>query len=233
LETRVARFRASTTGSPRLASLGRPHGPLPAQRAVDAFVGAAHDQPRLAALQLTQNTELAGSTASWGETALQAASHLGHRKLVSTLLEYGVSLDVFAAAALGEVVGVASFVATPGQLGICGIHGLPLMHFAVMSRDVRTLESLIAWGVPPDPPGSSLSALHSAVSIGSRSMVRILVSAGANVMFRDAFGATPLDWANDLHIGDAMTVELLSGLQVNGAGANARAARPAAWPDSA
>jgi ankyrin repeat protein len=92
---------------------------------------------------------------------------------------------------------------------ICGVHSLPLLHFAVMSRNPMMVEALLAAGISPNPAGASLSALHSAVAIGSAEMVRILVSAGADTTFQDAFGSNALDWAGDLGDLDSNVIDLL------------------------
>ena len=156
------------------------------------------------------------ATWSWGETALQAASHLGHRKLLARLVECGVSLDVFAATAMGDLAAATAMMAA-GQTNLCGVHDLPLLHFAVMSRDIETVEALIAAGAPVCPSGASLSPLHSAAGIGSKPMVRALVSAGADVSCADAFGQTALDWAYELRETDPELLELLGASNVRGA----------------
>ncbi len=178
------------------------------QPSIDLFVHLAHQSPMAAIAQLDRHRSLSRATSSWGETALQAASHLGHRKLIARLLECGLALDVFAAAALGNVSAVSAMVAS-GPKDLCGVHYLPLLHFAVMSRDLAMVEALIASGAPLCPPAASLSPLHTAAGIGSKPMVRALVSAGADVSFTDAFGQTALDWAYDLRVTDSEMLELL------------------------
>lgn len=158
--------------------------------------------------RLDEDPSLATSTSSWGETAIQAASHLGHRRLIVRLVESGVELDVFAAAALADLEAVASMISGRPK-DVCGIHDLPLMHFAVVSRDPGVVEALMAAGVPPNPPAASLSALHSAVSVGSTQMIRALVSGGADVSFSDGFGGTALDWAYWLRETDPEVLRLL------------------------
>ncbi len=146
------------------------------QPSIDLFVHLAHQSPMAAIAQLDRHRSLSRATSSWGETALQAASHLGHRKLIARLLECGLALDVFAAAALGNVSAVSAMVAS-GPKDLCGVHYLP--------------------------------PLHTAAGIGSKPMVRALVSAGADVSFTDAFGQTALDWAYDLRVTDSEMLELL------------------------
>jgi ankyrin repeat protein len=73
------------------------------------------------------------------------------------------------------------------------------------------LDLLIRAGVVLDPPGASLSGLHSAVGFGLLPMIQALVLAGANTKSTDAFGATALDWAHQLGPVDSEIVDLLGG----------------------
>jgi hypothetical protein len=164
------------------------------QQSVDEFVDAAHEQPTAAISLLRQNPAIAEATSSWGESGLQAASHLGHQELLSRMIESAVSLDIYAACAIGDAPAVRSMLASSAS-DAHGIHDLPLLHFGVMSRDIAMLELLLDASVALNPPGASLSPLHSAVAIGSSAMVRLLLSAGASLACPDAFGATALDWA--------------------------------------
>jgi hypothetical protein len=184
--------------------------------AIDDFVHIAHTAPMAAITKLNRNHALATAVSSWGETAVQAASHLGHRKLIARLAQCGAKLDVFAAAAMADLNMVSSMLAS-GPKDLCGVHDLPLLHFAVMSREAAMVEALTAAGSPLCPPAASLSPLHSAVGIGSTRMVRALVSAGVEVAFTDAFGQTALDWAYDLGGADQEMLELLGASSVRAA----------------
>ncbi len=160
------------------------------------FVDAAHHEPAVAIELLSKNPSLAEATSTWGETALQAASHLGHHHLLLRLLELGVMPDLFAACALGDrrlAFAMLRGVRYRGR----GAHGLPTLHFGIMSRDVRMVEMLIEAGVPVNPPGASLPPLHSAVAIRSAQIVRVLLTAGADIDALDVFGATAADWADE------------------------------------
>lgn len=184
-----------------------------ARQLADAFVDAAHHQPSLAMQMLARNPGLATARATWNETALEAASHLGHAPLLRKLLDAGAQLDLFAACALGDTQAVHAMLPSAG-LDACGVHGLPLGHFAVMSRDVGMLELLTDAGVRLNPPRASLSPLHSAVGIGSVPMIRALVAAGVDCSATDGYGATALDWAYELgDRGTVLAVLLAAGLR--------------------
>lgn len=188
---------------------GRPD-PWTVRHEVDIFVSAAHDQPAVASAMLATDQSLATATSSWGETALQAASHLGHRGLIEALLESGADVDLFAACALGDRE-LAQELLSEAAPDACGVHALPILHFGVMSRDLAMVEMLLSAGVALHPEGASLSPLHSAVAIGSVPMIRTLVGAGVDCTMTDAFGATALDWAHDAGDRGSVLAVFLSG----------------------
>jgi ankyrin repeat protein len=174
------------------------HTPLRlAQRDQDVFVAAAHDQPLEAGSMLHACPALAKARSSWGETALQAASHLGHRSLIADLVEVGVELDIFAACAIGDQLTVSRTLRSVPRPAY-GVHGLPVLHFAVMSLDISMVEMLLAAGEPVNPERESLTPLHSAVAVNFTSAVRLLLRHGADAGARDPFGATAEEWAIEL-----------------------------------
>ena len=181
-----------------------------AQQSADDFVAAAHDDPEAALRQLKRRPQLASAVSSWGESAVQAASHLGHRRLLAALVDAGVRFDVFAACAMADKR-VAGELLPFTAADACGVHRLPLLHFAVMSREPAVVEMLLAAGVAVNPPGASLSPLHAAVAIGSVPMIRALIVAGVDRSAQDAFGATALDWAYEIEDRGSVIAVLLAG----------------------
>jgi len=78
---------------------------------------------------------LARAAWDWGfgdwETALGAASHMGHREIAETLLAHGARPNIFSAAMLGQLDVVKAFVAaSPGIQRTRGPHGLTLLAHA-------------------------------------------------------------------------------------------------------
>ena len=176
---------------------------------VDSLVEAAHERPLAAITMVGRDAVLATERSSWGENALQAASHLGHQRLLAHLRRIGVLLDIFAACAGGDLDLIRS--EWRGEFaGATGIHDLPLLHFAVVSRDPAVVELLLGLGATPNPPGASLSPLHTAVAVASAAMIERLLMAGANASAVDAFGSTPLDWACELWGPDSHMLRLLA-----------------------
>ncbi|HEY6116699.1 MAG TPA: ankyrin repeat domain-containing protein [Candidatus Dormibacteraeota bacterium] len=180
------------------------------QAEADGFVTLVHDDAEAALAQLERSPTLAHSAAGWGETAMAAASHLGHRRLLDALIEAGAPSDIFAACAMADLRAVSAQLRMTG-LDALGVHRLPLLHFAVVSRDPAMLDMLIDSGVALNPRGASLSPLHTAVAVGSVPMIRALMEAGVDRSMTDAFGATALDWAYEIEDKGSVLAVVLSG----------------------
>lgn len=102
---------------------------------VSEFVLKAHGDIEVVRRLLEQEPELLNAAWDWGggdwETALGAASHVGHREIALLLLERGARMDVFAAAMLGETDVVrAMLAAQPSLRDSLGPHGIPLVAHA-------------------------------------------------------------------------------------------------------
>jgi hypothetical protein len=167
-------------------------------RKIDEFVDVVHWDPGAAARMLDADKRLAIGVSSWGESPIQAASHVGRQELILSLLERGAPLDLFGACVVGDLKAVVAALAGKPR-NACGVHGLPAIHFGIVSRDVEVVTLLIEEGVALAPRRASISPLHSAVAVGVRPIVDLLLERGADPSARDAFGATPLDWANRLY----------------------------------
>ena len=103
---------------------------------VREVVGAAHGNvARLKAL-VDRQPALARAAWDWGfgdwESALAAASHVGHREIAEYLLANGARPNIFSAAMLGQLEVVRAFVAAqPGVQRTPGPHGITLFAHAV------------------------------------------------------------------------------------------------------
>lgn len=166
---------------------------------LDGLVELAHEDPERAEAILVRAPQLAIEPSSWGESCLQAASHLGHGRLVLRLLGLGVPLDLFAECAVGNTARAAKALHA-GEDELLGVHRLPVLHFAIMSRDSAAVESLLDAGARVNSPSAALPPLHSAVACRDLSIVGRLLQAGADPDAADAFGSTALDWA--VHLGE-------------------------------
>jgi len=157
---------------------------------------------------LAARPALVHARSSWGETAIEAASHLGNQGIAWRCIEAGASIDLFTACALGDVrLSMARF--EDSRRDARGVHGLPLLHFAVVSGSDQLLAVLLARGAEVNPRDAPITPLQSAVAAGRAESVRRLLEAGADVCAVDAFEATALDWAIDLDGPDSETARTI------------------------
>ncbi|HEX3237019.1 MAG TPA: ankyrin repeat domain-containing protein [Gaiellaceae bacterium] len=107
-------------------------------------VAVAHGDTESVRVALERDATLANATVDWAdgdwESALGAASHMHRRDIAELLLEHGARLDVFAAAALGDVDTVRAVLEMhPEMRDAKGPHGIPLSaHATGAVRDLFT-----------------------------------------------------------------------------------------------
>jgi hypothetical protein len=102
---------------------------------VAKFVGAAHSDMDTVKLMLEEHPTLLNAAHDWKygdfETALGAASHVGHKELARYLLDEGAQANIFTAALFGELdLLKAMLSAFPTSLNSKGPHGFTLLHHA-------------------------------------------------------------------------------------------------------
>ena len=130
LLARVVPLEATTQDAPAPASF--PSHPL---ELVREMVGASHGNIARVRELVAERPALARAAWDWGygdwETALGAASHVGHRDIAELLIANGAHPTIFSAAMLGHFETVKAFVtATPGAQKIRGPHGITLLQHA-------------------------------------------------------------------------------------------------------
>ena len=147
LSTDVLRYTKNNYESP-LDPAFPSHAPALARE----MVGASHGNVARVKELVGDRPALARAAWDWGygdwETALGAASHVGHREIADLLLTNGAQPTIFSAAMLGHLEVVKAFIAArPGIQKIRGPHGLTLLHHAKAGGEgsapvVAYLESL-------------------------------------------------------------------------------------------
>ena len=119
---------------------------------VREMVGVSHGNLERVRELVTAQPELAKAVWDWGfgdwETALGAASHVGHREIAELLIDNGARPDLFTSAMLGQLDAVRAIVAArPGIQRQHGPHGITLLAHARAGGEqaaavVRFLEQL-------------------------------------------------------------------------------------------
>jgi ankyrin repeat protein len=176
------------------------------QELIDEFVGAAHGDLRRVKQLLASHSSLINVRASWGETALAAAAHVGHRDVAEFLLSVGAPLDVCTAAMLGLHRRLAQLLRLdPSLADARGAHGLPALYHAAIGGHVQVAELLREAGA--DLATAATSALFGAVRANQAAIVAWLLVQGAEVNALGADGLTPQALARQLghsHIADLL-----------------------------
>jgi ankyrin repeat protein len=163
-----------------------------------------------------------------GPSLLMVALYSGKTRIAGILAAHGAEIDVFDAAALGDLERLNGLLTgDPVLANSWSADGFQPLHLAAYFGHPSIVTSLLERGVEPDSRARhpfGVTPLHSVVACGNsekaQTMTQALVSRGANVNARQGGiedGFTPLMGA--AQSGDAVLVERLL---TAGAAANAR-----------
>lgn len=165
----------------------------PSQEVIDQFVGNAHGNLTVVRELLEKHPSLINASATWTETAIQAAAQTGQVNIVEYLLANGAEYDICTAAMLGMLEDVREYLTKDhNQINARGAHGIPLLYFPLLHAHQNIAEFLLQHGADPNEisPGG-ITPLHGAVMFSQSNMARWLLEQGANPNPRYK-GKTPL-----------------------------------------
>ena len=133
--TLAALVTGPSDASARQVTAPPPRPPALPSDQVQRFVQVAHGDLDATRSMLDAEPRLIRATWDWGagdfETALGGAAHMGRRDIATFLLERGATLDLFAAAMLGELAIVRAALETRPELArVPGPHRIPLVAHA-------------------------------------------------------------------------------------------------------
>jgi ankyrin repeat protein len=172
---------------------------MPDQAIVDDFVGNAHGNFDRVRELLAQHPAVLNASASWRETAIEAAAQMGRDDIAHFLLDAGAPLDICTAAMLGQRETVATLLAAdPAQAHATGAHGIGVLYFPTIKGDAEIAALLLARGADVDGgvPGAA-TALHGAALFDQPAMAEWLLAHGARADVTDLEGKTPLAIARE------------------------------------
>jgi uncharacterized protein len=160
---------------------------------------------------LDADRSLASSRDASGVSALMRAVYRFDKALTETVKRRVDTLDLFEAAAFGDVDRLTALLGDePSLVNAYSGDGFTALHFAAFFGRYEAAALLIERGAEVDAFGRGWmtgTAMHSAVSRLHADVVRILLDAGANPNVRQSAGWTPLHAA--AMNGDLTSVELL------------------------
>ncbi len=165
-------------------------------------------------VRMLQDTPaLAEARDDGGVSLLLTALYHGHRDLADMIASRRPSLDVFEAAAMGQVDAVRHHVRTdPCAVNSCAKDGFTPLHLATFFGKIDVARFILANGGDVGAAARNPSAvqpLHSAAATGDANVVRVILAAGADPDAKQAGGHTALHSAV-VHGNVAMTIALLA-----------------------
>lgn len=174
---------------------------------------AADDAERARAL-VRKRPASAGVRDESGVSALMRALYRGQEEVAAAIREALPELDVFEAAALGDVEALRDRLdSDPASLFAWSADGFTALHFAAFFGEEETARLLIGRGADLEAPSRNVEfapqarPLHSALAARRRGVAAMLLAAGADANARQHGGSTPLLQA--AQHGDDELVELL------------------------
>jgi ankyrin repeat protein len=188
------------------------------QEFVDAATGGDVSKVRS---MLQADPSLARARDENGVSVIMKATYYGKKDVVAALLETGVELDVFEAAATGRVERLTALIEKdPSLVNAYAPDGFTPLGFAVFFAQREIVKALLNAGADvnlPSRESMKVTPLASAAAAKQTDIARELIAHGANVNARAAGGHIPLHEASATG-----NVELVNLLIEHGADVNTK-----------
>lgn len=168
---------------------------------------------------LHADPSLAQSKDQDGLSVILKATYYGQRDVVAALLDSGVRLNVFEAAATGQTNRVRALIEEdPALVNSYSPDGFAPLSLAVFFGHAETVDVLLAAGAEVSAPSREtmkLTPLASALAAGHNQIARTLIDHGAHVNAKGDSDVTPLHTAAARGNIEAATFLLEHGADIN------------------
>lgn len=154
-----------------------------------------------------------------GLSVILKATYYGRRDVVEALLDSGVQLNVFEAAATGQANRIRALIEQdPALVNSYSPDGFAPLSLAVFFGHAETVDALLAAGAEVSAPSREtmkLTPLASALAAGHNQIARTLIDHGAHVNAKGDSDVTPLHTAAARGNIEAATFLLEHGADIN------------------
>jgi ankyrin repeat protein len=175
---------------------------------LEALVEAAKtgDEPKVRAL-IAAHPQLVVQRLPSGESPLMAALYRGHHPIVATLAELGAEIDVFAAAATGNIGALRQALEQPGARDAYAYDGWTPLHLAAFFGQQAAARLLVDAGASVEAVSRNSLAntpLHAATAGRHTAIALMLVERGADPETADAGGFSARKIAAENRLADVV-----------------------------
>jgi ankyrin repeat protein len=171
--------------------------PAMSQEGVQQLLAALRGGDRATVERLvTTNPTLVRATAPNGASAVLWAAYTGHSELASVLVGHGAQLNIWDAAALGDLARMRQLVdAEPHSVTSVAPDGFFALGLAAFFEHTEMVVWLLDHGADVNQSAQNaqrVTALHAAVARRNASLATVLLKRGANPDVRQETGLAPL-----------------------------------------
>ena len=143
---------------------------------------------------IARHPQLVSARLPSGESPLMAALYRGHATVVAALVELGVELDVFAAAAISHLSALQDTLKPPGAVSGYAYDGWTPLHLAAFFGQLEAARILLDAGADFGAVSRNSmknTPLHAAAAGKHEAIAVLLIDRGADAEIVDAGGYTP------------------------------------------
>ncbi len=160
----------------------------------DIFAAITADDKAQVAKLIAANSDVAHARNQAGVSALMQARYENKREIVALLRQGAGDLDIFEAAALGEVARLRTLLANDhGLAKERSSDGFTPLHLACFFGQLEAAETLVQQGADTNAVSPTrIAVIHSAAASRNAALLKLVLQAGANPNLQQQGGYTAL-----------------------------------------